>query len=121
MQAAAPRARVPGVLDQVEAAVPPDLDVHLVLDAATHKTRLVHDWLVKRPRFHLHVTPTSASWLDLVERWFALLTRRRLQRGVFTSTGELEDAIRAHIAATNAHPKPFVWTKTADAIFAGVA
>jgi transposase len=109
-------------LDTVEASVPADLEVHVVLDnAATHKTRIVHDWLVKRPRFHLHFTPTSASWLNLVECWFAVLTRRRLERGVFTSTGELEEAIHAHIAATNADPKPFVWTKTADDILASVA
>jgi transposase len=108
-------------LDQVEAAVPPDFDVHLVLDnAATHKTRLVHDWLVKRPRWHLHFTPTSASWLNLVEGWFALLTRRRLQCGVFTSTANLEAAIHAYIDQTNAEPKSFVWTKTADAILASI-
>ena len=108
-------------LDQVEAAVPADLDVHLVLDnAATHKTKLVHDWLIKRPRWHLHVTPTSASWLNLVEGWFALLTRRRLQRGVFTSTADLEAAIHAFIDRTNAEPKPFTWTKTSDAILASV-
>jgi hypothetical protein len=90
-------------LDQVEAAVPDDLDVHPVLDnAATHKTGLVRGWLVKRPRFHL-------------------LARRRLERGVFTSARDLEDAIRAHVAATNADPKPFVWTKTADEILASVA
>ena len=109
-------------LDQVEAAVPADLDVHLVLDnLKTHKTRLVHDWLAKRPRFHLHFTPTSASWLNLVECWFALLSRRRLQRGAFTSVGDLEAAILAYIAETNADPKPFVWTKTADDILASVA
>jgi len=108
-------------LDEVEAAVPADLDVHLVLDnAATHKTRIIHDWLVKRPRWRLHFTPTSASWLNLVESWFALLTRRRLQRGVFTSTADLEAAIRAYIEQTNATPKPFVWTKPADAILASV-
>ena len=108
-------------LDEVEAAVPADLDVHLVLDnAATHKTKLVHDWLVKRPRWHLHFTPTSASWLNLVEGWFALLTRRRLQRGVFTSTDALEAAILAYIDQTNANPRPFVWTKTADTILASV-
>jgi transposase len=108
-------------LDEVEAAVPADLDVHLVLDnAATHKTRIIHDWLVKRPRWRLHFTPTSASWLNLVESWFALLTRRRLQRGVFTSTADLEAAIRAYIEQTNAAPKPFVWTKPADAILASV-
>ena len=109
-------------LDQVEAAVPRDLDVHLVLDnAATHKTRIVHDWLVKRPHWHLHFTPTSASWLNMVEGWFALLTRRQLQRGAFADTQALEAAIHAYTARTNADPKPFVWTKSADAILASVA
>ena len=108
-------------LDQVEALVPPDLDVHLVLDnAATHKTKLVHDWLLKRPRWHLHFTPTSASWLNLVEGWFALLTRRRLQRGVFTSTADLEAAIQGYIDQTNAEPKPLIWTKSADTILASI-
>lgn len=108
-------------LDQVEALVPSDLDVHLVVDnAATHKTKLVHDWLLKRPSWHLHFTPTSASWLNLVEVWFALLTRRRLQRGVFTSTADLETAILAYIDQTNAEPKPFIWTKSADTILASV-
>jgi transposase len=109
-------------LDQVEAAVPADLEVHLVLDnLKTHRTRLIHDWLVERPRFHLHFTPTSASWLNLVECWFALLSRRRLERGAFTSTADLEAAILAYIAETNADPKPFVWTKAADDILASVA
>jgi transposase len=108
-------------LDQVEAAVPADLDVHLVVDnAATHKTKLVHDWLLKRPRWHLPFTPTSASWLNLVETWFALLTRRRLQWGVFTSTADLAMAIQTYIDQNNADPKPFVWTKSADAILASV-
>ena len=81
--------------------MPAGLDVHLVLDnLKTHKTRLVHDWLVKRPRCHLHFTPTRASWLNLVECWFALLSRRRLERGVFTSTDELETAIHAYIDET---------------------
>jgi transposase len=109
-------------LDRVEQSVPPDLEVHLVLDnLTTHKTRLIHDWLVKRPRFHLHFTPTSASWLNLVECWFALLSRRRLERGAFTSVADLEAAIHAYITETNAEPKPFVWTKTADDILASVA
>ncbi len=109
-------------LDRVEGSVPPGLEVHLVLDnLKTHKTRLIHDWLLKRPHFHLHFTPTSASWLNLVECWFALLSRRRLERGAFTSTGDLEQAILAYIAATNADPRPFVWTKTADQILANVA
>ena len=108
-------------LDQVEAAVPADLDVHLVLDnAATHKTSLVHDWLIKRPRWHLHFTPTSASWLNMVEGWFALLSRKQLKRGVFKSTEQLETAIQAYIDHTNADPKPFIWTKSADAILASI-
>lgn len=86
-----------------------DLDAHLVLDnAATHKTKLIHDWLVKRPRWHLHFTPTSASWLNVVEYWFALLTRRRLQRGAFQQTTDPEAAIHAYIDQANADPKPFV-------------
>jgi transposase len=109
-------------LDQIDANVPAELDVHLILDnAATHKTRLIRDWLAKRPRYHVHFTPTSASWLNLVESWFALLTARQLKRGAFRSTGELEAAIRRYIAATNAAPKPFVWTKSADEILASVA
>ena len=95
-------------LDPVEAAVPDDLDVPLVLDnAATHKTKLVHDWLLKRPRWHLHFTPTSASWLNMAKGWFALLTRRCLQRGVLQSTDALEAAIATYIDHTNADPKPF--------------
>jgi transposase len=109
-------------LEQVESSVAPDLEVHLVLDnLKTHKTQLIHNWLVQHPRFHLHFTPTSASWLNLVECWFAVLTRRRLERGAFTSTADLETAIQGYIAETNAHPKPFVWTKTADDILANIA
>lgn len=109
-------------LDTIEASVPADADVHVVLDnAAIHKTRIVHDWLLKCPRFHLHFTPTSASWLNLVECWFALLTRRRLQHGVFTSTQVLEEAIQRYIEDMNQDPRPFVWTKSADTILASVA
>jgi len=109
-------------LDTIERSVPADPEVHLVLDnLKTHNTRLIHEWLLKRPRFHLHFTPTSASWLNLVECWFALLSRRRLERGAFTSTQDLEAAILGYIAETNADPKPFVWTKTADDILASVA
>jgi transposase len=108
-------------LDTVERNVPAELDIHLVLDnAATHKTGLIHRWLAKRPRFHLHFTPTSASWLNLVEGWFALLTRRQLRRGAFRSTYALEQAIQRYIEATNEDPKPFVWTKSADEILDSV-
>jgi hypothetical protein len=77
--------------------------------------------LLKRPRFHVPFTPTSASWLNLVERWFALLTEKQLRRGVHRSTQALQAAIRAYIVHKNEHPKPFVWTKTADEILASVA
>lgn len=104
-------------LDQVDAAVPSDLDIHLVLDNyGTHKTALVHRWLAKRPRYHLHFTPTSASWLNLVERWFAALTEKQLRRGVFRSTRELEQTIMSFLEASNQDPRPFIWTKTADQI-----
>src|SRR5215208_6994284 len=108
-------------LDEVDANVPPDLDVHLVLDnSATHKTRAIRDWLAKRPRYHVHFTPTSASWINQVERWFGLLTERALRRGAHRSVAELERDIRAFIDATNADPKPFRWVKSADDILASV-
>lgn len=108
-------------LDRIDAAVPATLDLHLILDNyATHKTPLIHRWLARHPRFHLHFTPTGASWLNLVERWFAALTEKQIRRGAHRSTRELEDAIRRYIEATNHHPKPFVWTKTADEILASV-
>jgi transposase len=107
--------------DEIEAAVPADLDVHLVLDnSATHKTKLIRDWLAQRPRYHVHFTPTSASWINQVERWFGLLTERAIRRGVHCSVEELERDIRAFIAATNVDPKPFRWVKSADAILASV-
>jgi transposase len=109
-------------LDTIEQNVPPELDIHLILDNyGTHKTQLIRDWLAKRPRFHLHFTPTSASWLNLVERWFALLTEKQLRRAVHRSTKELETAIRSFIQLHNKDPKPFIWHKTADQILDSVA
>ena len=109
-------------LDTLDAAVPAHLDAHLILDNyGTHKTALIRRWLAKRPRFHLHFTPTSASWLNLVERWFAALTEKQIKRGAHASTRALEAAIRQYIAVTNGAPRPFVWTKTADQILASVA
>jgi transposase len=109
-------------LDTIENNVPADLDVHLILDNyGTHKTQLIRNWAAKRPRFHFHFTPTSASWLNLVERWFALLTDKQLRRGAHRSTRELEDAIHDYIRRSNRDPKPFVWHKTADQILASVA
>jgi transposase len=109
-------------LDTIEENVPADLDIHLILDNyGTHKTQLIRDWAAKRPRFHFHFTPTSASWLNLVERWFAVLTEKQIRRGVHRSTRELENAIHNYIDQHNDHPKPFVWHKTADQILASVA
>jgi transposase len=109
-------------LKLIDAAVPKDLDLHLVLDNyATHKTPAIHQWLLKHPRFHLHFTPTSSSWLNLVERWFAELTNRKLRRSAHRSVTELENDIRKWITEWNKHPKPFVWTKSADDILETVA
>ena len=108
-------------LDAIEAAVPENLDVHLVVDNyATHKTPVIRRWLAKRPRYHMHFTPTGASWLNQVERWFALLTQKQIRRGVHRSTRALETAIMQYIAIVNEQPRPFVWTKTADDILASV-
>jgi transposase len=109
-------------LRTIEANVPPKLDVHLVMDNyGTHKTPTIKAWFARNPRFHVHFTPTSASWLNLVECWFSILTARQLRRGVFPDIDALEAAISAYTAANNRHPKPFVWTKTADEILASVA
>jgi transposase len=109
-------------LDTINAAVPAPLDVHLILDNyGTHKTPMIHRWLARHPRFHLHFTPTSASWLNLVERWFALLSDKQIKRGAHASTSALEAAILTYIAFSNNSPKPFVWTKAADNILASVA
>lgn len=109
-------------LDTIDRAVPQTLEVHLILDNyGTHKTALIQRWLVKRPRFHVHFTPTSASWLNLVERWFGLLTEKQIRRGAHASTQALEEAIYHYLEVTNQHPKPFVWTKTADEILANIA
>jgi transposase len=109
-------------LDKIDAEVPGGLEVHLILDNyGTHKTATIQRWLLKRPRFHLHFTPTSASWLNLVERWFGLLTAQQLRRGVFRSTHSLETAIRNYIDVHNEDPKPFIWTKTAVEILESVA
>jgi len=108
-------------LREIEQAVPPSLDAHLVLDnSSTHKTPAVKRWLTRHPRFHLHFTPTSASWINQVERWFALITEKQIRRGTHRSTIELEKAIRTYLATYNENPKPFVWTKTAQQILDSV-
>jgi transposase len=104
-------------LKRIDRIVEKHLDVHLVLDNyGTHKTPEVKAWLAKHPRFHLHFTPTSASWLNLVERFFAEITTKRIRRGTFASVAELEEAIHDYLDRHNAKPKPFVWTKSAEVI-----
>jgi transposase len=108
-------------LDSIDAAVPADLDIHLVLDNyGTHKTPTIQRWLAKRPRFTLHFTPTSASWINLVERFFATLTEKQLRRGTFRSTRQLEAAIQNYLRLYNEDPRPFVWHKTADQILESI-
>lgn len=104
-------------LKRIDRVVKKHLDVHLILDNyGTHKTAEVKAWLATHPRFHLHFTPTSASWLNLVERFFAEITTKRIRRGAFTSVSDLEEAIYDYLECHNADPKPFVWTKSAEAI-----
>lgn len=109
-------------LDLIDARVPDDLDVHLIMDNySPHKTALIRNWFAKRPRFHVHFTPTYGSWLSLVERWFAELTVKQIRRGAFRSVPQLKAAIEEFIEAHHANPKPFVWTKSADEILASIA
>ena len=108
-------------LDEIEAAVPDDLDVHLVMDNyATHKTPLIRNWLAKRPRWHVHLTPTSSSWLNQVERFFALITERKIRRGIYRSVSALRAEITSFIEHHNAAPRPFRWTKSADDILRSI-
>ena len=109
-------------LKKIDAEVPDHLDVHLVLDNyTTHKTEAVKRWLLRHPRFELHFIPTYSSWLNLVERWFAELTRKKLQRSSHTSVQRLERDLREWLEISNEEPKPFVWTKTASEILSKIA
>ena len=109
-------------LAQIDKVVPAGLDVHVVMDnSSTHKTPAIHAWQIRHPRFHFHFTPTSSSWLNLVERWFAELTRRMLKRSAHRSVAALEADLRAWTARWNENPKPFVWHKTADEILNNLA
>jgi transposase len=109
-------------LDLIDARVPQRLDVHIIMDNyGTHKTPLIRNWFAKRPRFHVHYTPTYGSWLSLVERWFAELTIKQIRRGSFRSVPQLKAAIQEFIDAHQADPTPFVWTKSADEILASMA
>ena len=108
-------------LRTMDSSTPQNLDIHCIADNyGTHKHPKVQAWLSKHARFHFHFIPTSSSWLNLVERWFGEITRKRIRRGVFGSVEELEKAIEDYIAHNNANPKPFVWTKKADEIIAKV-
>jgi len=109
-------------LDLIDARVPQHLDVHIIMDNyGTHKTALIRHWFAKRPRFHVHYTPTYGSWLNLVERWFAELTMKQIRRGTFRNVLQLKTAIQEFIDAHQTDPKPFVWTKSADDILASIA
>src|SRR4051812_213580 len=109
-------------LATLDREVPADLDVHLVLDnSSTHKTPAIQRWLLAHPRFSLHFTPTSSSWLNLVERWFSELTSKLLKRGTHRSVRDLNTDIRAWIDSWNEDPRPYVWTKTADEILDSIA
>ncbi|MCS4511938.1 IS630 family transposase, partial [Xylophilus ampelinus] len=104
-------------LNTIEASTPADQEVHLIMDNyGTHKTDKVRAWLAARPRFHVHFTPTSASWLNLVERFFGQITQQWIKRGTHTSVADLERSIRQYIDRHNADPKPFIWHKSADTI-----
>ncbi|HEX2707712.1 MAG TPA: transposase, partial [Solirubrobacterales bacterium] len=106
----------------IEQEVPADLDIHLILDNyATHKTPQVKRWLAAHPRFHLHFTPTGASWINLVERWFAELSARKLRRGTHRSVAELNADIEDWVEHWNEDPRPYVWVKSADEILSTLA
>jgi transposase len=109
-------------LATIERNTPAGLQAHLIMDNyGTHKTAAVRAWFARHPRFHVHFTPTSASWINQVERWFALLTEKQIKRGSHRSTLELERAIRDYLAIHNKDPKPFVWTKSANDILVSIA
>ncbi len=109
-------------LRQIDRSVPAESAIHMILDNySTHNHPKVKAWLDKHPRFHLHFTPTSSSWLNLVERWFGEITRKRIRRGVFRSVAELILAIEDFIQVNNEHPNPFIWTKKVEAILEKVA
>ncbi|MGF6483470.1 IS630 family transposase [Paraburkholderia sp. JPY419] len=108
-------------LRTVDASVPAEMEVHLAMDNyGTHKTPSIKNWFARHPRFHIHFTPTSASWLNQVERWFATLTEKYIRRGTHRSTRQLEEAIRHYLDVYNSNPRPFVWSKSADEILASL-
>jgi putative transposase len=110
-----------GFLQQIEREVPSHLDIHAIADNyATHNHPKVKGWLARHPRWHMHFTPTYASWLNQVEIWFNLITQKAIRRGTFTSVKELIEKIKLYVEQYNRHPHPFVWTATADSILAKI-
>ncbi len=108
-------------LRTIEASVPPMLDVHLVMDNyGTHKTPSIKAWFARHPRFHVHFTPASASWINQVERWFAAITEQYIRRGTHRSTRQLEQAIQQYLDLNNTTPPLFVWTKSAEDVLASI-
>jgi len=117
-----PGGRVQEDLIAIDKAVPTDLDVHLLCDnLSTHKTPAIRAWLAKRPRFHVHFTPTGSPWMNQVERWLGFLTDQLIRRGVHKSVRALENDLRTWIRNWNDDPRPFVWTKTAEEILDSLA
>ncbi|QDQ29178.1 IS630 family transposase [Chitinimonas arctica] len=109
-------------LNTIDASVPADLDIHLIMDNyGTHKTEKVRAWFASRPRYHLHFTPTSASWLNLVERFFSQISEKWIKRSAHSSVADLEQSIRHYLDIHNTNPKPFVWRKSADSILEAIA
>lgn len=109
-------------LDQIESEVPPDLEVHVVMDnLSTHKAPSIKRWFARHPRFHVHFTPTYASWINQVERWLALLEQRQIRRGSHRSVVELVKAIDEFVAVSHEDPRPFKWVNTADQILVCIA
>jgi DDE superfamily endonuclease len=122
MHAASPAHEFLRFLKSIDRETPAELDLHLILDNdATHKTASVKHWLAAHPRFNVHFMPASASWLNMVERFFGRITEDRIRCGVFESLAELESAIMAYLDRHNANPKPFIWTKSAGEILEKVA
>jgi transposase len=109
-------------LTTIDKTVPPELEVHVVcVNYGTHKTPAIKAWLSRHPRFHMHFTPTGSSWINQVERWFGFLTEQMIRRGVHKSVQALENDIRAWTADWNTHPRPFIWTKSAEEILDSIA
>jgi putative transposase len=105
-------------LRHIDANVPPELDVHIIMDNyATHKHAKVRSWLASKARYHIHFTPTYSSWLNQVETWFGIITRKTIRRGSFRSTKQLAEKIDQFVKTYNRNSKPFMWTATADSIF----